>query len=261
MAHPLVERLTSADAAARRDACRAAADDPSAVLLVEALAERLADADREVVRAASDALVFIARHDDAVAPLMRSHLRSADPRARWGAAVTSARLGPPEPRLLPVLVENLDADDGTIRWAASRTLVDAGRLHDEVLPMLLGLVRSGESPGTRRMAAHCLRELAPDLPETAAALVGATSDGDLAVRRAAFTALAKLLDPPDAVAARLVAGLEDDDPVTCRIAAHALGALGPEVANDAVREALGRAAASGDDALARLSERALSQLS
>ena len=70
MAHPLVERLTSADAAARRDACRAAADDPSAVLLVEALAERLADADREVVRAASDALVFIARHDDAVAPLM-----------------------------------------------------------------------------------------------------------------------------------------------------------------------------------------------
>ena len=115
---------------------------------------------------------------------LRDALRSELPRQRIQAALTLARLEPPEPRSLPALVAALDAEDGDVRWSATRLLVEMGRGRGEVLPVLLGLAREG-SPRARRMALAGLRELAPDEPEVARTLLAATRDPDAGVRRSA----------------------------------------------------------------------------
>ena len=67
MSHPIAAALASADPNERRAACAAAVEDPSAVLLADALAARLGDPVKAVVRAASDALVAIGRRSGGVA--------------------------------------------------------------------------------------------------------------------------------------------------------------------------------------------------
>lgn len=265
MTHPLVERLASANPIERRAACLAASEDPAGVLLAEALAGALGDPVKAVVRAASDALVAIARRAGGVDEALRRALHGDHPTQRWGAAFTAARLEPPGPRLLPALVEALASSDGDVRWAAARLLVDAGRLHGEVLPLLIGLARTGESPVVRRMATFALRELAPDRPEAAEVLLAGASDGDLHVRRAATTAMASLLDPPPAVAAHLLAALQrDPDAATRRLAALALGEIGaghPHAVPADTAQHLAAVAARGEDAdLRRAVERALTRL-
>ena len=266
MTHPIVERLASPDPEVRRAACAEAAADASAVLLLDALGAALGDRAKAVVRAASDALVELAARVEGVDAAVKRALRSDDPRLRWGAAFTSARIVPPSPILLPALTGALAFEDGDQRWAAARLLVETGRLHPEVLPLLLGLARGGERPVVRRMAAYCLRELAPDRPEAARVLVEATRDADVGVRRAAFTALAALIDPPPEAVARLCEVLAaDPDPATRRIAAVALGEIGaadperlPASAGDALRRAAGGDNPDAD--LARLATRALERL-
>jgi HEAT repeat protein len=228
--HPLLARLASADPGERRAACSAAAQDPSGVLLAEALAG----------------------HRD-------------EPPRRVGAAFPFARREPPGPRLLPALVEALASGDGDVRWAAARLLVDAGRLHGEVLPLLVGLARAGENPVVRRMATFALRELAPDRPEAAEVLLAGARDGDLHVRRAATTAMASLLDPPESVARHLLAALrEDPDAATRRLAALALGEIGaahPAAVPAETADLLAAAGARAEDPdLVRAAERALVRL-
>jgi HEAT repeat protein len=263
--HPLLERLASADPGERRAACTAAAEDPSGVLLADALSGALGDPVKAVVRAASDALVAIARSRGSVDEALRRALHSNEPTRRFGAAFTAARLEPPSPRLLPALVEALASGDGDVRWAAARLLVEAGRLHGEVLPLLVGLARAGENAVVRRMATFALRELAPDRPEAALVLLAAASDPDLHVRRAATTAMAALLDPPRAVAAHLLAALRDDpDAATRRLAALALGEIGAAnpaaVPEDTAEHLTAVSARAEDPDLVRAVERALLRL-
>jgi len=131
--------------------------------------------------------------------------------------------------------------------------------------VLVGMLRGGEDPVVRRMAAFCLRELAPDRPESASVLVAATHDPDLHVRRAALSALAGLLDPPPEVCERLLEALmKDEDPAAKRIAAVALGELGagsptclPAGASDRLRAL---AAEAPEPDLRRAAERALVRL-
>lgn len=265
MSHPIMQRLRSPDPTERREACLAAADDPSGTLLAEALADTLGDPVKAVVRAASDALVAIGRRAGGVDQAIRGALHSEEPTRRWGAAFTFARLEPPGPRVLPALVEALGSPDGDVRWAAARLLVEAGRMHPEVLPLLLGLVRSGEHALVRRMATFALRELAPDRPEAAEVLLDATGDVDLRVRRAAYTAMASLLGPPPHVAEHLLRTLTTDpDAASRRLAALALGEIGasqPTALPPDTEGAL-RAAGSGseDPDLRRAVERALRRL-
>ena len=227
MTHPIALLLASSDPNERRAACAAAVDDPSAVLLSDALAALLGDPVKAVVRAASDALVAIGRRSGGVDVALRRALASAEPAQRFGAAFTAARLDPPGPRLLPPLVEALASSDGDVRWAATRLLVEAGRAHGEVLPLLVGLARAGENAVVRRMATFALRELAPDRPEAAEVLLLAAGDSDLHVRRAATTAMASLQEPPIRVAEHLLAALRSDpDAATRRLAALALGEIG-----------------------------------
>jgi hypothetical protein len=221
MTHPLLERLASAAPDERAAACRAIAGDPAGALLAEPLVAVLGDPAREVAKAAGEALVTLARRSDGVLPLLRAALRRGGA-LRVGAALALARLEPPEPGLLPALVDGLGARDGDVRWSAARVLVDMGRLHPEIVGVLIGLVHGAEDPAARRMAAFALRELAPDHPETARALLEATGDDDRHVRRAAVTALAGLLDPPPEVGARLGALRTDPDATLARLAALAL---------------------------------------
>jgi HEAT repeat protein len=239
--HPLVAQLASPEATARASACRAIVADPAGALLVEPLVAALGDPERAVAKAAVDALVALARGSEGVLPLLRAALRrgsgsapTGDARRRVHAALALARLEPPEPGLLPALVEGLGARDGDVRWSAARVLVDLGRLHPQIVGVLVGLVRSAADAAARRMAAFALRELAPDHPETARALLEATGDDDRHVRRAAVTALAGLLDPPPAVAARLAALRADPDPTLARLAALALERM-PAAAVEAER--------------------------
>jgi len=264
VSHPIVERLRHADPEERRAACLAARSDPAAALLAEALGDALGDPVKAVARAASDALVEIGRRERQVDAVLRDALRSDCPRRRFTAAYTSVRLQPPTPGLLPALLEALGNADGDVRWAAARILVDLGRLHGEVLGVLVGLLKGGDDPVVRRMAAFCLRELAPDRPESASVLLAATRDADLHVRRAAVSALAGLVDPPPEVGVRLLEVLtQDPDAAARRIAAVALGELGaatpnclPVGASDCLR------AVAADPALdlRRAAEGALSRL-
>jgi HEAT repeat protein len=225
VSHALLAPLRSADAAERAAACRAVASDPAGALLAEALVVALGDCDKRVARAAGDALAGLARagSGDAVVPLLRAALRGEAPLARIHAALTLARLAPPEPSLLPALTLALASPEGDVRWSAARVLVDMGRLHGEIVRVLLGLVRGGDGPVVRRMATFCLRELAPDQPAAAQALLEASRDTDTQLRRAALTAMAGLLDPPPMVTARLVEALDDADLVSAGLAALALG--------------------------------------
>ncbi len=265
MSHPVIEALRDPDPAVRLAACHDAAIDPSGVLLIDALGDALGDPVRAVVRAAQDALVALGERDRAVDEVLRRALRSQDAGRRFGAAAALARLSPPGPTLLPALVEALGSREGDVRWTAARLLVDTGRLHPEVLGILLGLVRGDARPPVRRMAVFALRELAPDHPECARALVQASRDADVTVRRAALTAMAALLDPPVFVLERLCAVLSDDpDAASRRIATVSLGELGaadtpclPAGAADQLRVL---AASCPDEDLRRGAARALARL-
>lgn len=264
MSHPLVERLSSPDPVERRAACLAAQEDPSATGLTAALSEVLGDPVKAVGRAASDALVEIGRGAADVGKSLQAALHSADPKRRWRAAFTTARLEAPAPRLLPALVEGLGSGDGDVRWASARVIVEMGKVHAEVLPLMVGLVRGGESPIVRRMATFALRELAPERPESAEVLLEAIGDSDLHVRRAAMTAMASLASPPAPVAVRVLEALRSDpDAATRRLAALAVGELGasdPDFVPGGAGEALVEARTSEDPDLRRAVERALDRL-
>ncbi len=265
MSHPLVAQLGSDDPALRRVACLAAADDPAAVLLVDALVRALGDPVRAVWRAASDALVAIARRDAGVWPALREALASPDAHTRRTAALTGARIAPRELRLLPPLVEALGSDDRTARWGAARALVELGQTQGEVHPLLLHLAQADPNPVARRMAAFCLRDLGPDDPRTPEALLAASRDGDLRVRRAALSALAAVVEPTPEVEERLrEALLRDADGACRRIAAAVLRILGarhPGFVGERAHAALERICADAPDPdLRRAARRALLDL-
>ena len=259
MSHPLLAQLRSADAAERAAACRAVASDPAGALLAEPVVAALGDPDKRVARAANEALVALARSGsgDGVVKLLRRALRGDPAPLRVQAAFVLARLEPPEPSLLPALVEGMAAPEGDLRWSAARVLVDMGRLHGEIVRVLLGLVRGGAAPAVRRMATFCLRELAPDQPSAAQALLEASRDGDAHVRRAALTAMAGLLDPPAKVVARLGEALDDPDASAAGLAALALGELG---ASSALPRLRALAAAARTPALQRAAQASVARM-
>jgi HEAT repeat protein len=229
VSHPIVERLRSSKPDERISACGDAVEDPSAIVLIDALGEALGDPVKAVARAASDALARLAREIDGVEPALRLALRSDDASRRWHAALTSARIEPPTPRLLPAIVEALASGERDVHWMAARLLVEMGRVNPEVFPLVVGLVTGGESANVRRMATHCIRELGPERPESTRALLEGTRDADRSVRHAALTALAGLTDPSAEVFDRLMEVIADpSDAPSRKMAAYSLGALARE---------------------------------
>jgi HEAT repeat protein len=261
LTHPLITRLRDPDPETRRSACGDAVSDPSAILLVDALCDTLADPEKTVARAASDALAAIGSQDATVGGRLQAVLRGDDRGARWWAAFTVARLEPPPIRLLPTLLDALEHAEGDVRWSAAKILVEMGRLEGEVLPVLLHYVGGGERPEARRMAIFCLRELAPDRPETARALLDASRSEDLDVRRAALSAMAALMEPPAAAWTRLTEAADGDpDPASRRLAAGAIAGLAHRPGGDPGVAWLRRAAeGAGDPQVREAASRALAR--
>lgn len=206
----VLERLQSASAALRMTACRQMTEMTATPEIVAALAQALLDTEKCVARTAVDALAKFAASDGTARAALQQLLRSPHLAQRWGAACALLQLEPPTPRMLPIFVSTLESVDGDLRWAAARHLVAAGRLHPEVQPLLLGLARDRDSAILRRMALYCLRELSPEDPKTAQAMLEASHDTDLRVQRAALTAMAALLDPEPALLKRLLTVAETD---------------------------------------------------
>lgn len=258
MTHPVLARLRGGDPAGRRAACEAAADDPSAVLLVDALVEALGDREPRVAQAAGRALERIGREHDAVRTALGAALRDDDPRRRFEAAWTWARLEPPPIKLLPPVISALAALEGDARWRAVRLVVELGRLHGEVLPLVTSLARDDAAPRVRRLALSALRELAPDAPETVRAHLDASRAPDRGLQRLALTGLAGLARPGPEVWERLAEALEaSPDPACRRVAATAAAAL-PGPPPERMRRALERAASDeAEPALRAAATRAL----
>ncbi|HKA14122.1 MAG TPA: HEAT repeat domain-containing protein [Myxococcota bacterium] len=246
MTHPIVAALRSAAAEDRRAACEAAADDPSAVLLVDPLVAALADRDVRVVRAATAALERIGRRHEAVLVALRPALRSEDPRQRFEAAWTWARLEPPPIALLPAVVSALADLAGDARLRAARLLVELARLHGEVAPVVRSLAAADQPTRVRWIGLLVLRELAPESDIARSAHLAASRDPNPGLARLALTGLAGLA-PARQIWDRLREVLaRHPDPAFRRIAATAVGALGDAPAE--VRDALAHAARSDADA-------------
>lgn len=191
MSHPIVAALGDPNPRARIAACRRAAVDPAAVLLLEALAATFDDADARVALAAADAFATIGRGSEAADDLLHRALRSPAAQVRAVAALASLRRGPPAARLIPPLVSALASDAPALRWRAVSGLVECAVTQAEVLPLLRGLATSRDaSPRVREMAVHGLREAEADPESRADVLRLAARDRDPAVRRAATLALA-----------------------------------------------------------------------
>ncbi len=212
----VMERLRSTSATQRMTACRQMAEMTPTSETIAAFAQALGDTEKCVVRTAVDALAKFASQNNETRTVLHRLLRSPHAAPRWGAVCALLQLEPPTPRMLPILVETLASVDGDLRWAAARHLVEAGRLHPEVQPLLLGLARDPHSAILRRMALYCLRDLSPDDSKTAQVMLEASYDTDLRVRRAAFTAMAPLLDPDPKLLERLLCVAEADSDPGCR---------------------------------------------
>jgi HEAT repeat protein len=249
----IAERLRAADDGERRAAMamlrgRARVEPEE----LGALAECLGDARKAVQRPAAELFATLAGRGVAVEPVLRAALASPLPRQRWGAAYTLARLGPPPPEVVPVLLETLGADDGDLRWAAASII---GRVPADVLVgRLLDLVERG-TPLQRKMALYCLRDQDVRTPAVEQAALAALADADAAVCLAAASALARLARDRDTAAGRLVAIVEGGDLRRRRAAAAALGTLGARL--PVVLAALRRATHAGDPGLARAAARSL----
>ena len=249
MTHPIAAALRSAAAEQRCAACAAAAEDPSAVLLVDPLVAALADRDARVVRAAASALERIGRQHEAVLVALRPALRSEDPRQRFEAAWTWARLEPPPIKLLPAVVSALEDLAGDARTRAARLLVELTRLHGEVAPVVRSLVAADQPARVRAIGLTAMREIAPDSDAARRAHLAASRDPDPGLARIALTGLAGLA-PAREIWERIAEVLAHHaDPACRRIAATAVGPLGDPPPD--VRDALARAAQSDADPIVR----------
>jgi HEAT repeat protein len=227
----LAERLRAPEPAQRVAACREIARQPAAAAFLPALANAMGDADKTVSRAACDALIALGSGLVEVGPLLRRTLLQPTPgsdgaQRRWGAAFALAQLGPPGCELLPAAIEAMGSTDPDVRWAAARVLAATAALHEEALRLLLDLVADGATAPLRRTAVFALRQLAAR-PDIAAALIAATSDREVSVKRAALSALARSPHALDGAAPRLQAILRSDPDLGSRaLAAICLGELG-----------------------------------
>ncbi|MFQ5415819.1 MAG: HEAT repeat domain-containing protein [Myxococcota bacterium] len=229
MSHPVLAQLARSEPAERADACRRAARDPAAVLLVDALAGALGDPVPAVAQAASDALAELGAQSDATRAALRRALHGERANARWAAAFALFRLSPPDSGLLPPLVEAWTCSAGDVRWRAARLLVQCEALLPEVRPLVRGLAAGDPRPEVRRMAIHCVGKIDPDDREMRRTLLLAAGDAVPAARRAAVAALAALPAAEPEVYERLRAiAASDPDPGCRRLAARALAAFESE---------------------------------
>jgi HEAT repeat protein len=171
----------------------------------------------------------------ALAALVKG-LSDPDLYARLTVLDTLEALGPTAAPVGPAVVRALADNNRFVRWAAARTLgtmspAGAG----EAVPALARLLSDADL-NLRLAAAAALDRYGPASAAAVPSLIEMSSRDDVEGRIAALRVLAKIGNPYAAPAVPVFrAALADPDGRVRRLAAHALGTLGP-AARDAVQE-------------------------
>jgi HEAT repeat protein len=214
--------------------------DPKAVA---PLGRALGDGDANVRAAAAEAL-GAAPADDAV-PALTSHLDDSTPLVRIAVVrALAGRLGGGDPRSVTPLIGKIQDSAPEVRQAVARALGETGELR--TAPALVLLLRDAN----QEVRAEALRSLARLRAATAVdAIAGLLTDRSAWARDEAAMALGRIATP-DAVR-RLVTALATEEPAGSSLAS---GAPAPTP----VRDALVRAGAVADEALAAALDRSSS---
>jgi HEAT repeat protein len=128
-----------------------------------------------------------------------------------------------------VIAAGLRDPDRFVRWAAARTLAKIGPVEPQLtVPLLAQLLRPGEDPDVREMAATTLRRYGIVAKASLPTLISASTVGDPVSRESIIKAIISV-GGPDAVAAvpALRQSLQAKYAPVRRAAADALGSLGP----------------------------------
>jgi hypothetical protein len=221
---------------------------PLAEPLLDLALDMLGHERKAVQRTAAEVLALWSRATPEIATRLRGLLGRGALRHRFGAAFALAKLGP-DPAMLPVLLETLGEADGDMRWAAAALVVELARREPERRDALVELAAHG-TPGQRKMAIYCLRDLRGESPDLEAVLSQNLLHDDAGVRLAALACLSRLFAGEEsALRAVLRAARDDRDLGVRRAAVSQLGEF-PIVPGDREAEAvLSAAEASGDEGL------------
>jgi HEAT repeat protein len=216
-------------------------------------------------------------------------LQHPDASVRYRAAETLAQLGPLAKFAVPELRETLKDKNGVVRVKAAEALWKIAPLPVSVLMPVLLQAMKDKDPGVRAAAPPVIALMGAKAKTALPALVEALNDKDFSVKIAAISALGDLgpvakntandllnlatdkefflLEPfvgaalsnmGDGVVPTLAAALASDLGDSRRVAAYALGSIGPGAAPATAQ--LGKALSHHDPATRKLAARALGMI-
>ena len=133
---------------------------------------------------------------------------------------------------IPALLEALKDKSEFIRWPAVRTLGKIGPVQTELtVPAIAKLLNPKESPDVREAAANALRQFGPAAKDALPALIGMLNLGEADAQEAVIKAINSIGrgQTKEAIPA-LRKSLVSNSPTVRKLAAEALGRLGPSAA-------------------------------
>jgi uncharacterized protein (TIGR03067 family) len=220
-----VARLADADWFERHRAAQKLGDlGPAAKPAVPALAAALKDPERWVRASAAEALGKIGPASRTAVPGLLTATRDPESLVRAAAGKALAGIGPADPETIRLLIAACDDRNELVRVAAAAAL-EADLIGTDALPGLLTAVEDPD-PAVQVVAAGALRRVAPLHKEAVLILLADSKDLHKHPQTAATTVLQTGAFDADVVPA-LIGALDDKQPAVRRLAARALGRVGP----------------------------------
>ena len=190
------------------------------------------------------------------APELREALKDKNAAVRVKVAEALWKIDKtPSTVLLPVLLQAIKDKDPGVRAAAPPVIALLGAGAKKALPALVDALKDKELD-VKLSAVVALGELGPVAKDTAAALLEMAADKDFFLLEPFVGATLANLGP--GVLPALTAALADELPERRRVAAYALGTMGPSASG--ASEALAKALTHPDAATRQLAARALGKI-
>ena len=153
-------------------------------------------------------------------------LRNGDPIVRATAAKALGELGPEAAGAVPGLVAMLSAPDENSRLVAAQTLARLGPQSEPAVDALIAML-DDESPRMRGAAARSLAAIGPGASRASVPLARRLSDPHPDVRGTTSYAFQELAHHAAPATQDIIALLGHEDPEVRRLAASAIGQIGP----------------------------------